>query len=427
MIAHGHVVASLVLACGGPVAERTGEVQGSGAALETTSALVTRLAARTDHLRSFVASYRLTLEEGDAVLSLRYQAPDRAMCEFHGKVGEESIDLEGWSLGDRVVFHADGEHGAIAADFLVTDVFASDARFSSVFDEVFPKQEGPANDLGPGARFALEFVKDKKSPTGRTVSLQVGSFPCRKHILSWFDKPEGWRDARREGRRLVREEAGMTIALSTETGFIEEVKTEKSTFRLETLKLDEAIDASAFIVHAAKEGARDVSREFEAHQAEMMRVLERGRAYAAANRNVKQDSGQQKEFESRVAKVFDVLHTPVLRSASSEWVEKTDARVDEFVAWYATEYEQSAGDVDRRKQLGKTAAKVRSDLEAGFASYLDPYVAHIEAPTIPDVDAGDTAWIVRVEREAVRAAAEGQIRTPLLKRFDDGIAAAHAR
>src|SRR5438045_2110571 len=89
----------LIFAAAVPAREEPKAAQTPTAVAETdVRALLARLAEKTDHLRSFVATYRAKSDDLEMVFRLVYQAPGRAKCEGHGA----AMNFAMWVLDDHL-------------------------------------------------------------------------------------------------------------------------------------------------------------------------------------------------------------------------------------------------------------------------------------------------------------------------------------
>lgn len=379
--------------------------------------IVGELAQRTLALDGFVARYRSESEDEPIEFELAYAAPDRALLRMTGATGER---VEMWTFANRMVVRGGVGADAVRADFDPSRYFSFGDAYERAETEAFgpPDTRGEA---GPGPMFALDVVADAKRPEGVEWSMKLAWESRRRQLFSWLDHPAEWDGARREGGRIVRDGMGGTrIALSLESGFIDEIRLKKA-LRLVELRIGTPED-STFVVPERDAKVRDITAQFAAMYAQQGTAAQRKRLYVLAVKSATGSRAEDADLCARVVPAFGAFYDVVLVRAFGSHLEKTEGEIDAYLeSWREL---RAAGDPARQGELDLEAAQRRAQLATMLDESLAPSLSEFGERSQMDGDAGVLAEVATCEQLAIRGAHARTIGDPLLRRFDDGLRAA---
>ncbi|MCY2958994.1 MAG: hypothetical protein NTY35_02425 [Planctomycetota bacterium] len=378
------------------------------------------LAARTNALASFTASYRTKVGEADLVITLAYEAPSRARLQWHGP----GMNVDTWVIDGHMSIRGDYGQGPVHADVPLPEIVTLGPAFESALRELTGASAGAPHTNGPGPIFAIEVVADSSKPDGRSMRCQLGWEPHRAHVLTWLATPEDWNGARREDDRIVRDgPAGSALALSLSSGFFAWIRM-KATLRLEDLRVDKGVPAETFVVPAAAREARDISADTRQEQDQLTAVAARRLVYAQASKANRATAADVARRDEKLERVFGALHTELQKRALGPWRARTSTQIDEFLAKWSADARRAGVGTPTRQALDRAASDWRTSIVKVLADTADTCAEGLDAPRGIAGDPAAVESIRAVEQEVVRAVFARETTATLLARFDAGVRAA---
>jgi len=395
-----------------------------GASSSTVSADVdvarrfAELAARTNALASFAATYRAKVGEADLVVTLAYAAPSRARLQWRGP----GRNVDTWVIDGRMSIRGDFGGGPVHADVSLAEIASLGSAFESALQEQLAAPDEMTSRIGPGPVFEIEVVADASRPEGRSMRCQLGWQPRRAQVLAWLAAPQVWDRARHEDELLVRDgPAGSALALSLASGFFQWIRM-TATLRLDDLRVNEGVPAETFLVPAPERGARDISAETRQEQQQIAALAARTRVYASASKAATTADAARRD--ERLERVFGALHAELQQRALGPWRARTSAEIDEFLAQWSADARRAGAGATARQALDRAASDWRTGLAKILEDAAESCAEGLDAPRDLAGDPAAIASIRAVEQRAVRAVFARDTTTTLLARFDAGVRAA---
>lgn len=267
----------------------------------------------------------------------------------------------------------------------------------------------------------LELEPDEAS-TGHGSFTAGLSWPARRdHFLSWLGRIENWERARRVGGRLVRDIArGAHVALSLETGFIEEML-QPDRFHMELVEWSASVDDSDFMVPKAEEGAKDITQDFFVRAFQEIERFERIEVYTVALQAMDRSGGINDDIKRKLTNVFEAWYRPEVARLHVGSFEKAVTDIEAFGDWYDEQRRRSGDDPELIARLHEAAARWRTGLEERLAQGIDRWADRVRPPARVAANPKWLASIAEVEREVVRLVYERDVSAPLLARLEEEI------
>lgn len=374
-------------------------------------------ARKIDEASNFYAKYELEADEFEGTIQFAYEAPDRA----HLRSAMPGVEMQMWILEGRISARFRTEEGSSYADFDLAADNLLIGELERAILEWLPEREPSGSDLGPGVVVALDFVSPGENGKELDFKASVNWASRRRHVASWIAQPSDWEDARIDGSLLVRAlSPTVDITLSTETGFVKEVRGKKGTVSLVECRIDSELDAAEFVVPAPTSGAQDRSDEMRKSFASIVRRGERVRLYRMASKAAEGEKVDPTDWRRRVGSALTAYHSAALERHHAAWLDKMHARMDSDFDTARARLESSPSDESVRKEIILQSAEWRRQLETILTKTSEGFADSLGTASWAKSEVDRAAEIATIENEAALEAFQQAIAQPLFARYDEG-------
>lgn len=407
------IVLVLAAPTGQEIASAAHVVSDSSGQAPDPVAIVRELAARTNRLEAFTATYEGVAKGFPITFTLAYRAP--GLARFEGHSGSEPL-VRSWFRDGRMFIHGPGEEGPSFADVDTTEVLrAAELLFRAVealLPGSFPTPMEGA-DLGPGPMFVLGVSVVEEQPK---LQVEMRWSSSRKALLAWLDEADAWHEARVEGETLVRQgSAGLREILSTRTGFLQElVRGEESRLRLVSFRTEAPVEELE--VPPRPIGATDRSAESTNEMKGPILLLLREHVYAWAASHREAGSPDADGRRELLRGAFEVFHEPILKERYQRWMEQQTDWLERRFADARNHLRANPDDLDDVLQELAAARKQ-------YRERLDSTADRLTQKLVPcaewDLPEAAQLEILPLEREVQRTVFQREVIDVLLARFDE--------
>ena len=402
----------------------------ASASYQDPDRLVDDMIARSNALKSFVATYKTYSrsneaknEDSEVSIHLVYRAPDDLRVEFESGSSRSVTIISGGRISalvekdDRPVQHGD-------ADFQTTLV-QERARIRRTFHEKFPALDelDEMTSLGPYVSFTWKAGTESDRPK---CTLQVGTGRGDDPLLDWLSRlKRSSAQLTTEGEDVVWEPAeGCRILILKDSGFIQKfVATygeKQMVFELADLALDKELGDEEFRVQKIEVSVADTSESLGAtlgfRMLSFMQTSIRRRTCEAVEAGKLDWDADTREGLGEVYRAFHSEFAPFYWADSIRTIR---ASVDKYCLWYQkTKQGIPEDDVDH---AGAALEEKRIDWEKSFRENMEKVIEQHCSRGVPEIGSANASKVsgeVRaIELEAASAACRKSVVEPLLEYF----------
>jgi hypothetical protein len=375
---------------------------------------------RVAEMESFRATYRVHSSDGRiGLMHWIYVADDTA--HVHMEVAEESRDL--FWIKDGVM--TAGALDSNGDEYIVgTDVGAQLEHYEPVYDALdqkFPLAGSPAFEASLQFSLVLDADTDK-------VDLSVGIIDRKTSLFVWLPTLKRVEQVEQDDAELfVFSRDGLTYELSAINGFITRgwIGTDEDrrlAVELIQLELDPEISDDEIEVPEWTGTDAEIDAGFQSAIRNTLLLNSRStvlrRLQALHDRDELEwpDGGPQ-----GLLALLTELHTVGKRYDMQAYLAKVtghlEARAENLLVW-ADEHRETEG---MPAQLAELSTQAREELEQILEQIIDTQVERLQGPTDGELEL--EADFVELERIALRAALESELRESALQHFDETVGA----